>query len=152
MAINNYYSQNYALAAFRGAPAFLPKSAPQVKEGGLIAFFLTATTTAALGVGDLLHFIPNVVAGSFLHDLILANDDLDTGTTLQFGLGWTSAPTTYLSASTQLQAASTGVALTAAQLMGGAASAAGDELLITVSAAGTTNVGNVKMMGSLFVP
>ena len=150
-AAHNYYSSFYAQAPFNGTTIWLPRSITEERQGGPVCFRLAITPGAALVNTDVIHLIPLVTAGSYLHDLTIKNDDLDSGATVTFGLGWTSAPTTYLSASTLFQSANTGTALTAAQLMAGAASQAGDELIITLSADSTT-AGTITVLGTLFVP
>lgn len=151
MASIAYYSPLFALAPNRGQAAYAPKSANLKASGDTVTYEFVVTPGAALLNTDVVHLIPAVPAGTRVQSLTLKNDDLDSGATVTFNLGWTASASTFLSGSTLFQSANTGTALTAAQVMGQTAAVAGDELIITMSADSTT-AGTITVQATLYIP
>ncbi len=150
-----YYSPLYELAPNRGTAAYLPRY-PNVDTRAKVVtelIVIPATTfSSVLAAGDVVKLIPAPPAGVFVKDLVFSNGDMDSGTTITVNLGWTSAQTTFLSASTAFQSANTGLALTVAQIMGQTVSAAGDDLQFTVQAGPATAATALTVLVTLVYP
>jgi hypothetical protein len=150
-----YYSPLYELAPNRGTAAYIPRY-PNVDHRAVTVTELisipAATFTSVLAAGDVIKLIPVLPAGVIVKDLIFTNGDMDSGTTITVNLGWTAAQTTFLSASTAFQSANTGTALTAAQIMGGVVSVAGDDLQFTVQAGPATSAAAIAVLVTLVYP
>ena len=93
----------------------------------------------ALGATNTTLTIAEIPAGAKMLRMTISSgdDDVDSDNDFTFDLGWTATPTTFLAASTVLQAGAE-TAYVSEELEELAASAAGDSLILT-RAAGTTN-------------
>lgn len=160
-----HYSSLFASSTFRGTTAgvdsvsttgYAALTAGIDREGQEIAvdctYTVLTTNPLAFANSDRLLIAGPFPANCRLHDLdIIPSADMDTDNDLTFNLGWTSAPTTFLSANTGLQATAT-TSLTVAQASGGAVSAEGDYLELRPAAGELEAAGTIRFRGHVAYP
>lgn len=117
-------------------------------RGGVYIVRGTITIASTLGASDTALLLKAQEAARLLRLDIVPSGDLDSGNTFTFNLGWTSAGTTFASASTGLQAASA-FSLTASGLIAAAAAAKGGEDLVLARVAGSLSAGSLAFIAEL---
>lgn len=160
-----HYSTLFNSAGFRGTTAGADATAttgyascmPGIdREGQEVAidcsYTVTTTNPVLFSGGDRILIAGPFPANCRLQDLdIIPSADMDAGNAVTANLGWTSAPTTFLSGDTGLRAA-TALSITAAQAYGGAVSAEGDYLELRPAADGWEAAGIFRFRGHVAYP
>ena len=160
-----HYSSQFASTGFRGTSAgadsvvttAYASNTPGIdREGQEVTidctYAVTTTNPVTFTNSDTIRIAGPFPANCRLQDLdIISSADMDTDNDFTFDLGWTSAPNTFLNDSTGIQAGAT-VSLTVAQASGGAVSAEGDYLLITVAAGELEAAGTLRFRGHVSYP